>query len=1305
MRTIRYKLRAVSHRFTAATHSTLHHTWKMAIAATAVIIIVAGLLLGAARLLSPMLGEFRGDIEAWASAAAGQPVKIGALGADWSGWLPLIRLTDVRVYDTQGERVLLRFSDTLMRVDLPAYLRDGRVEPSHLVLVGAHLSFIRTSEGNIVLEGFETSNLEDGVFVQWLLRQGRFNLRQSQIDWTDQEAGKARRSFNNVNLLLRTDGKRHQVSGALDLGTQPSRVTLALDFGGDLNAPRSWGGKVYLQARELELGSVQQIIQAPAAVAAGGTADFRLWGEWADTHLQRLEGEAAAHDMRLTLTDRPALEIRRVSTQLQWQREAQGWTLSAERFVLERDTAALPSRLVIVSSVASDGVPQLDARVSEWRIEDAASLLLAAGIAEPVLRAPLTGMQPRGKLHDIRLRFTPQPAGGTFKNFYLHARVDGISTRAFRDWPALDNVSGELQCDERSGSLELGTRKAHLAFSDLRKPLAIENATGRVGWERGEQSWRVGLQGMDVTSSDVNARVDGTIEWPHDGSSPSVNLQSSFASPNIGRVPDYLPDKVPEKARAWFTRALVTGRVKSGSATVRGRLSDFPFDASNGLFEARMTLGEALLDYEPGWPWVGEIEGEVIFSGRSLVIHVVSGKVLDSEVQKVTATIPDVTLEEPLLTVQGTARGAATDVLRLLRESPLKDELGGYVTGLSARGETTLDLDLLVPLSHRPNTIKGRLQFKEGALRYVDKAQERDIELTRINGALNFTGDMRISGNDISAVLLNQKVKLALRTEMQDAAPKGARQSLAIEARGRVDKTGIVRQLKTLAPDLQVDTLDWLHGDTDWIGALRLRAAGDAGFESEWRLMLPLKGMAVQLPDPLGKPAEEVASFMVESAPVAAPQSRRFNMSYGSRLNGAFEFARAKKTWEFARGELHFGETVATLPPQGLRVSGELPHLAVAEWQEFFARGGKRTGGLADKLNAVDVRIATLELFGQRLNNIQVRASQTPQAWEANIDGVEFAGSVRLTREKEAMLVMDLERLHLGKVQGGGGGENSDPRLWPALRIDAASFKYGAADFGRLHLAAARRSSGLRIDSLSLASADFQIDGQGDWVIEQDKPSSRFMVKATSEDMGKMLTAFGYAAPLSGGKSQIDLSAAWAGAPADFALDRLNGNLTLRATKGRLLEVDPGAGGRVFGLLSLQALPRRLTLDFSDIFAKGFSFDRIEGYFVLEDGNAYTNNLVMEGPSAKISVTGRTGLAAKDYDQVVTVKPEISEGLSVGAGLAGGPVVGLSLFLANKLLPGLKDIASYQYTIKGSWKEPVIAPFDQDKAGKKKSAG
>jgi uncharacterized protein YhdP len=142
-----------------------------------------------------------------------------------------------------------------------------------------------------------------------------------------------------------------------------------------------------------------------------------------------------------------------------------------------------------------------------------------------------------------------------------------------------------------------------------------------------------------------------------------------------------------------------------------------------------------------------------------------------------------------------------------------------------------------------------------------------------------------------------------------------------------------------------------------------------------------------------------------------------------------------------------------------------------------------------------------------------------------------------------------------------------------------------------------------------------------------------------------------------------------------------------------LLDVEPGATGRALGLLSLAKLPRRLTLDFTDLFGEGFGFDRIGGNFVLDNGNAYTERLEIDGPAAKIEISGRVGLAAQDYDELVTVTPYLNSSLPLAGALAGGPAIGAAVIVAEKLLKGklgLNELARKQYEVTGPWANPVV---------------
>jgi uncharacterized protein YhdP len=265
----------------------------------------------------------------------------------------------------------------------------------------------------------------------------------------------------------------------------------------------------------------------------------------------------------------------------------------------------------------------------------------------------------------------------------------------------------------------------------------------------------------------------------------------------------------------------------------------------------------------------------------------------------------------------------------------------------------------------------------------------------------------------------------------------------------------------------------------------------------------------------------------------------------------------------------------------------------------------------------------------------------------------------------------------------------------PVLDVAIGKLNVEGIGLGKLGLQTATRADGLRIERLSVVSDMLDISARGSWREGQGEAVSDIDITINDGKLETLLQELDYQEELSGGRFSGTLRASWPGAPWDFRPESLEGRLHLVIGKGRLLNVKPGAG-RVFGLVSLHTLPRRLSLDFSDLFKKGFAFDHIEGSFVLNDGNAFTSDLYIEGPAARIDISGRIGLADKDYDELVTVVPHVSSSLPIAGAIAGGPVVGAALLVAEHLLGDELEkrtrFTHRQYTVTGPWSDPVYTP-------------
>jgi uncharacterized protein YhdP len=381
-----------------------------------------------------------------------------------------------------------------------------------------------------------------------------------------------------------------------------------------------------------------------------------------------------------------------------------------------------------------------------------------------------------------------------------------------------------------------------------------------------------------------------------------------------------------------------------------------------------------------------------------------------------------------------------------------------------------------------------------------------------------------------------------------------------------------------------------------------------------------------------------------------------------------------------------------------LLVTGELQQLRLEDWTPHL-----QGGGTAPALPVlVKLRVGDFELFGHRIRDTGLDIHADGRDWVIKAAGEQLDGEIRLASSATGLdgVSMNLNRLQLESVPATGPKQASTlrPADFPGLQVDTKKLIRNGVDFGSLLLNAEKQPDGkMEIRQLELDSAMLKLHSSGAWYVLDGRTRSSIDLTVTGGQLGKLLNALGYEKVFKDGDMSGSLVASWPGAPWEGKPDRMDGKLSLVIKNGQLLDVEPGAAGRALGLLSIGKLPRRLlALDFTDLFGKGFGFNRIGGDIVLDSGNAWMDKLVVDGPAAKIDISGRVGLEAQDYDQVVTVTPYLTSSLPLAGAIAGGPAVGAAVLVVDKLLEGkigLNEIGRKQYTVTGPWAEPVIKPL------------
>jgi uncharacterized protein YhdP len=148
------------------------------------------------------------------------------------------------------------------------------------------------------------------------------------------------------------------------------------------------------------------------------------------------------------------------------------------------------------------------------------------------------------------------------------------------------------------------------------------------------------------------------------------------------------------------------------------------------------------------------------------------------------------------------------------------------------------------------------------------------------------------------------------------------------------------------------------------------------------------------------------------------------------------------------------------------------------------------------------------------------------------------------------------------------------------------------------------------------------------------------------------------------------------------------GNLTLHATNGSFVKIEPGIA-KLFGILSLQGIARELK--HGDVFSKGYTFEAIRANVSISNGIMDTQDFQMNGAAAKVAIKGKVNLNDETQLLTVRVSPVIGESISLGTALLVNPAVGVGVLIGQKALKDPLDrLLSQEYVVKGTWSEPKI---------------
>ena len=942
----------------------------------------------------------------------------------------------------------------------------------------------------------------------------------------------------------------------------------------------------------------------------------------------------------------------------------------------------------------------------------------------------------RGRVSGFELHSTSLAEGATRRE------GDAVGTG---DWPGVRGATVDIDMNQSGGKGRLVITRGALVF-----PGAFEDPVVPVDSLAADAQWRVkgdNITVQQLSAKFANADAQGELSgsWQTgpgsgEGRFPGLlDLKGSFSRADGARVHRYLPLGIPADVRHYVRDSVLKGEVNDLVVRVKGDLRNIPFtDPRTGEF--RFAGKARNLDYayvprglqpagQPPWPSLTALSGELVFDRASMRVIGATARMVDApglQLSRIEAQIPDF-MNTTTVIVSLDTRGPAAALLGVVNNSPISEMTGKALTRATVNGEATGRVRLSLPLATLERSkVEGSVTLAGNDLRMTPDtpmlAKARGLVTFSDSGFHLTSGQARMLGGDL-------RLEGGTRSGVSGGAAAGTEPLVVLRAQGSVSADGL-RQ----APELGFFSRLARHatGSTTYSGALSFR-----GGVPELTLASNLQGFGLNLPPPLSKSAEAVLplryenTLLARSAVPGAPALQdQLLVELGRLASIAYTRDISGPEPRVLRGSIGVGLAAGESAPaleQGVGANISLSSLNVDSWEAVMAgvagvslsnADPARTGASPAQgylPTVMAVRANELIAGGRIFHRVVIGGVRDGTNWRANVSADQLNGYIEYRQPAavgDGRVFARLSRLALAPSTAREVEELLDqqPASIPALDIVVDDFELRGKRLGRVEVDAVNRGAGSasgesgprewRLNKLGFSVPEASFTASGAWAApaaapgpqrrDVDRRRMAMNFRLDIADSGALLGRLGMPDVIRRGKGRIEGQVGWQGSPLSPDFPSLGGQFNLNVESGQFLRADPGIA-KLFGVLSLQSLPRRLTLDFRDVFSEGFAFDFIRGDVSIAKGVASTNNLQMKGVNAAVLMEGSADIGRETQDLRVVVVPEL-DGLTASlVATAINPALGLGTVLAQLVLRRpLIQAATQEFHVDGTWADPRV---------------
>ncbi len=1022
----------------------------------------------------------------------------------------------------------------------------------------------------------------------------------------------------------------------------------------------SWDSEVKIKASNINFAAYMPWINYPIKINAG-TGDINLTASITNATIKKIKSSIKLTSFKTELNQayKNELNLKNFSGDIIWLSNEKDYQLAFKNIYLLTNNGIniedADSSITISSETNKPTAFSL--KVNTIQLEAANEILQTIPYFDDV-KNKINVIQPAGLLTNLDLKWTENKKN----EISLKAQFDKLSLKSFEDVPGFENLSGTIRLSNKDGSLKLKSADVSLSYNKLfREQLKFSDLHGDLKWT---ESYLM-FKNISFNNPFINGSINGSIKY--DAQKVTyLDIQASIPYIDFKQAKTYYPRTISAEGLHWLDTSLLEGNLENTLVAIKGSTADFPFvdannrpDPSKGKFIVTTTGKNTLIEYGVGWPVVEKFDFNASINAGTFELISKKGQILGNTIKDLKTTIPAIAIEHPVLNIQGNLNSPTREAIKFINNSPIKKSAQHFFDEATGSGEGKLMVNIDIPMDNLDAiTFKGQYQFLNSTL---SNSSIGIPNIEKIKGSVTFD-EHNVKTENLNGTMFGGNTNISLTADPSKA--------IKIKLNGKFTDKGIEEKLGK--------SFTKFSGSADWEGFVEYKKP-----LLNIQISSNLKGIEMGYPAPFNKARDKEEKFYF-SKKQNNQKNDEIEFKFSNIISAKISRTEKNNLMTIDKGFIAINSDVRTNPQKGLYLKANLPYINLDDFISVYSGSDSHYHFKIDK---ADIALMSADLFDRRFNNIKIEIAPGNGNTKFKINSSETSGNL-LWFEKDNRLIARLNGLKLpSEIKKISLSHNTSTQNVPNLDVKIEALEVDGKKIGKLELISNTSKQHITFQKFKVTSDTSIFQADGDWLDWNKNSKTNINFNWKINNLGNTLDFLGYNHFIKDGDAEINGQFKWIGSPINFDKTKIDGSFTLDIHKGTILKVEPGVG-RLFGLVTLQSLPRRLSLDFRDLFGSGFIFDTINASIRMNNGIMKTTNFRMNGSAAEVFMSGETNIINETQDLNVKVTPHISDSLSIAA-LAGGPLAGAVAFVAQKILKDpLNKVLTSEYRIIGTWEKP-----------------